>query len=77
MTPLRQRLLLTVFDRVHNGFGVEYAEQYLVGLQWWENHRHLSHREKMIELARGLRWKKPTPSKSKRKWTKQAQQRET
>ena len=36
---------------MHNGFGVQHAEEYLNGSQWWENHRRLSHREKMIELA--------------------------
>ena len=58
---LRGRII-NVFDRVHNGFTAKYAEEYLKGIQWRENHRHLSHREKMIHLARGMRWKTPTPS---------------
>ena len=31
---------------------------WLDGLQWRENHRHLNHPERMIALARGMRWKK-------------------
>ena len=62
---------------MHNGFGVQYAEEYLNGSQWWENHRRLSHREKMIELARGMRWKKPPPSTSEKKQIKKARLQET
>ena len=58
---LRGRII-NVFDRVHNGFTAKYAEAYLKGIQWRENHRRLSHQEKMIQLARGMRWKTPPTS---------------
>ena len=71
LLDLRERTL-TIFDRVHNGFGFQHAAEYLDGIQWWENHRNLSHREKMIELARGMRWKKPPPSTTEKKRIKRA-----
>ena len=34
---------------------------WLSGLQWWENHRHLNHPQRMRALAEGMRWKNPDP----------------
>ena len=63
---LKERIF-TVFDRVHNGFTARYAEEYLKGIQWRENHSHLNHEDKMIHLARGMRWKIPPASASTQK----------
>ena len=56
----------TAFVTRHNWVTDQYMAEYLTGLQWWENHRHLDHREKMRQLALGMKWKTPPYSKSER-----------
>lgn len=50
-----KRVLQVDFSWYHD----ESLTHWLHGLQWWENHRHLNHPERMLALARGMRWKKP------------------
>ena len=65
LQDLRERIR-TQFITVQNWVEDEHLPAYLAGLQWWENHGHLSHWERMRLLAQGMRWKKPPPSKSQR-----------
>ena len=65
LQDLRERLG-TAFATRHNWVTDRYMAEYLTGLQWWENHRHLDHREKMRQLALGMKWKTPPYSKSER-----------
>ena len=69
LQDLRERIR-TAFITVHNWVSDEHMAEYLAGYQWWENHLHLSHRERMEQLARGMRWKDPPPSTSQRKRAK-------
>ena len=52
-----KRVLLVDFSWYHDGS----LTHWLHGLQWWENHRHLNHPERMRALTRGMRWQKPGP----------------
>ena len=65
LLELKNRVL-TVLDAVHNGVSQKHLARYLAGLQWWENHGHLCHRERMNVLARGMRWKTPPSSNPER-----------
>ena len=65
LQDLRERIR-TQFITVQNWVEEEHLAAYLAGLQWWENHGHLSHWERMRLLALGMRWKTPSPSKSQR-----------
>ena len=69
---LRERTR-TRLSTVHNWVSPENMAEYLTGFQWWENHRHLGHRERMRKLARGMMWKKPPPSATEKKRQKQTQ----
>ena len=69
---LRERVR-TWLSTVHNWVAPENMPAYLTGFQWWENHRHLGHRERMRELARGMMWKEP-PSKTEENRQDQAQE---
>ena len=62
--PLRERIR-TWWAVEHNGVSRKRMPEYLAGYQWFENHRHLSHRERMRHLAQGMMWKEPPPSKSR------------
>ncbi len=66
LQDLRERIFTANF-MVHNGVGENHVGQYLTGYQWWENHHHLTHRERMCLLARGMMWKEPPPSRTQRK----------
>lgn len=66
-----KRTIRTTWDTVYRGIDERYAEGYLAGLQWWENHQNLSHRERAAQLALGMRWKEPPPSKTQRRRTRQ------
>ena len=69
---LRERVR-TWLSTVHNWVSPENMPAYLTGFQWWENHRHLGHLDRMRELARGMMWKEPPPSKTGRRRQKQGQ----
>ena len=43
------------------------VDEYLAGIQWWENYGYQSHRERMKALASGMRYKTPPESRSTRK----------
>ena len=48
----------TVINDVYYGVSMAKLDLYLAGIQWWENHRDLSHRERARLLAQGLRYKR-------------------
>ena len=73
LQELKERIR-TAFVTRHNWVTDRYMAEYLTGLQWWENHRHLDHRERMRQLALGMKWKTPPYSKSERKRRKKDQQ---
>lgn len=50
-----KRLLHTDYSWSQDGT----LSHWLDGLRWWENHRSLTHRERMVALAMGARWKQP------------------
>ena len=45
------------------------VDEYLAGIQWWENYGYQSHRERMKALASGMRYKTPPESRSTRNET--------
>lgn len=73
LQDLREKIR-TVFVTQYNWVTDQNMSAYLAGIQWWENHRHLDHREKMRQLALGMKWKTPPDSKSQRTRRKQQQQ---
>ena len=66
LLDLRERTR-TWMVKVHNWVTPQYMAEYLAGWQWWENHRDLSHRERMVRLAEGMLWKKPPKQPSNRR----------
>lgn len=58
LLDLRERIR-TWMVKVHNWVTPQHMAEYLTGWQWWENHRDLSHRERMVRLAEGMLWKEP------------------
>ena len=73
LQDLKERIR-TAFVTRYNWVSDRHMAEYLTGLQWWENHRHLDHREKMRQLALGMKWKTPPYSRSERKRRKKRDQ---
>ena len=47
----------TIINDVYYGVRFKNLDQYLAGIQWWQNYGRLSHRERARQLAQGLRYK--------------------
>ena len=56
-----QRRVDAVIKDVYHGVSMANLDLYLAGIQWWENNRDLSHRERARLLAQGLRYPQRVP----------------
>ena len=72
LQDLRERIR-TWLRTVHNRVSDEHLPEYLIGYQWRENNRQLSHGARMRRLAEGMMWKTPPPSTTEKKRGKQNQ----
>lgn len=72
LRELQERVEAIIND-VYRGVQAKNLDQYLAGIQWWENYGHLSHRERSRKLALQLRYKPVPRLKGSNKQSKKRQ----